>query len=118
MPDRKRNARSMRMKTRKIPVNLSLHPNLVKHAKNIADSKGLSLSAWVSVLISSAIDDASFPEDDREMFESGLTGVESGLMGMESGLMGMESRLTFPAVGRNEPCPCGSGKKYKKCHGS
>ena len=21
------------------------------------------------------------------------------------------------AVGRNEPCPCGSGKKYKKCHG-
>ncbi len=23
-----------------------------------------------------------------------------------------------PAVGRNDPCPCGSGKKYKKCHGS
>ena len=20
-------------------------------------------------------------------------------------------------IGRNEPCPCGSGKKYKKCHG-
>ncbi len=23
-----------------------------------------------------------------------------------------------PKVGRNEPCPCGSGKKYKRCHGS
>ena len=23
----------------------------------------------------------------------------------------------FPRVGRNEPCPCGSGKKYKQCHG-
>jgi len=23
-----------------------------------------------------------------------------------------------PAVGRNDPCPCGSGKKYKKCHGA
>jgi preprotein translocase subunit SecA len=23
----------------------------------------------------------------------------------------------MPAVGRNEPCPCGSGKKYKQCHG-
>ena len=23
----------------------------------------------------------------------------------------------FPKVGRNEPCPCGSGKKYKNCHG-
>ncbi len=22
-----------------------------------------------------------------------------------------------PAVGRNDPCPCGSGQKYKKCHG-
>ena len=21
-------------------------------------------------------------------------------------------------IGRNEPCPCGSGKKYKHCHGS
>lgn len=24
---------------------------------------------------------------------------------------------TLPKVGRNDPCPCGSGKKYKKCHG-
>jgi len=22
-----------------------------------------------------------------------------------------------PKVGRNDPCPCGSGKKYKNCHG-
>jgi preprotein translocase subunit SecA len=21
-------------------------------------------------------------------------------------------------AGRNDPCPCGSGKKYKKCHGA
>ncbi len=24
----------------------------------------------------------------------------------------------YPEVGRNDPCPCGSGKKYKKCHGA
>ena len=23
-----------------------------------------------------------------------------------------------PKAGRNDPCPCGSGKKYKKCHGA
>ena len=23
----------------------------------------------------------------------------------------------MPRVGRNDPCPCGSGKKYKQCHG-
>src|SRR4029077_9315041 len=26
-------------------------------------------------------------------------------------------RRDEPKVGRNDPCPCGSGKKYKKCHG-
>ncbi len=26
-------------------------------------------------------------------------------------------RRDVPKVGRNEPCPCGSGKKYKQCHG-
>jgi preprotein translocase subunit SecA len=26
-------------------------------------------------------------------------------------------KLEQPKVGRNDPCPCGSGKKYKKCHG-
>ena len=26
-------------------------------------------------------------------------------------------RRTIPKVGRNDPCPCGSGKKYKQCHG-
>jgi uncharacterized protein len=27
-------------------------------------------------------------------------------------------RRETPKVGRNEPCPCGSGKKYKSCHGA
>ncbi len=27
-------------------------------------------------------------------------------------------RRQTPKVGRNDPCPCGSGKKYKKCHGA
>ena len=26
-------------------------------------------------------------------------------------------KAAVPHVGRNEPCPCGSGKKYKQCHG-
>jgi len=23
-----------------------------------------------------------------------------------------------PKIGRNDPCPCGSGQKFKKCHGA
>ena len=41
---------------------------------------------------------------------------------LEDGSVVQESDLativaTVPKVGRNEPCPCGSGKKYKHCHG-
>jgi preprotein translocase subunit SecA len=31
---------------------------------------------------------------------------------------GTAPRTTGEKVGRNDPCPCGSGKKYKKCHGA
>ncbi len=28
------------------------------------------------------------------------------------------NRIITKKIGRNDPCPCGSGKKYKTCHGS
>jgi len=28
------------------------------------------------------------------------------------------SMVSVPAAGRNDPCPCGSGKRYKNCHGA
>ena len=31
--------------------------------------------------------------------------------------VGINEQSQMPRVGRNEPCPCGSGKKYKQCHG-
>ncbi len=34
------------------------------------------------------------------------------------GPVGRPGAVTVPEVGRNDPCPCGSGKKYKKCHGA
>jgi preprotein translocase subunit SecA len=35
----------------------------------------------------------------------------------ESQPRGAQVRRSYPKVGRNDPCPCGSGKKYKYCHG-
>ncbi|MCK5808166.1 YchJ family protein [bacterium] len=49
---------------------------------------------------------ASFSKSDGDWF------FEDGV----SVLPTMEKRET-PKVGRNDPCPCGSGKKYKKCCG-
>jgi preprotein translocase subunit SecA len=31
--------------------------------------------------------------------------------------MGVIKAAAGPKVGRNDPCPCGSGKKFKQCHG-
>lgn len=31
---------------------------------------------------------------------------------------GASREIDWSNVGRNDPCPCGSGKKYKKCHGA
>jgi len=39
----------------------------------------------------------------------GGTHVESHVEGTPTG--------GFANVGRNDPCPCGSGRKYKRCHG-
>lgn len=38
---------------------------------------------------------------------------------MRAGRQGQNVTImrTLPKVGRNDPCPCGSGKKYKQCHG-
>jgi len=31
---------------------------------------------------------------------------------------GNQGSADWSTVGRNDPCPCGSGKKFKKCHGA
>lgn len=36
----------------------------------------------------------------------------------QAGQQARTFKRDLPKVGRNEPCPCGSGKKYKKCHGT
>ena len=41
------------------------------------------------------------------------TVVDENTVGQNAGLAGQ----AFARVGRNEPCPCGSGNKYKHCHG-
>jgi hypothetical protein len=46
-----------------------------------------------------------------EAFDAALTGRRPGER--QGTIVHEEAK-----VGRNEPCPCGSGKKYKKCHGA
>jgi len=47
---------------------------------------------------------------------AGARGGPSPAVSTSVGRLGAGA-ATVPEVGRNDPCPCGSGKKYKKCHG-
>jgi hypothetical protein len=31
-------------------------------------------------------------------------------------ILGLKPEVDFGSASRNDPCPCGSGKKYKACH--
>lgn len=57
-----------------------------------------SLDEAIEELVASVADLADLTHDERYRVET--------------------VRRETPKVGRNEPCPCGSGKKYKHCHGA
>jgi SWIM/SEC-C metal-binding protein len=48
-----------------------------------------------------------------------VVGVEPNksedLTDIERALLAREPARAAPRIGRNDPCPCGSGKKFKKC---
>ncbi len=57
---------------------------------------------------------------DHEHVETALFGREESrwvYTGQDSA-PGQTVRRETPKIGRNDPCPCGSGKKYKKCCGA
>lgn len=63
------------------------------------------------------------PEEAENIEEACRIQEEKTKLSMQHGLASMLSsagsdRAEFPKVGRNKPCPCGAGKKYKYCHGS
>ena len=43
---------------------------------------------------------------------------EAAARALAAGGMAGAAGAAVPRVGRNDPCPCGSGKKYKQCHGA
>ena len=72
----------------KVGAATSLAPSIMERAKQIFISPSKTMQAGKSGF------------DEAESTESSTDEAES-----------------LPKVGRNDPCPCGSGKKYKKCHG-
>ena len=57
---------------------------------------------------------------EQEHVEAALFAREDGrwVYTGQLGGPGVTIRREAPKIGRNDPCPCGSGKKYKKCCGA
>ena len=50
-----------------------------------------------------------YAANEKDRFEPGGAGAGTAVK--------QEPVKVGPKIGRNDPCPCGSGKKYKNCHG-
>jgi preprotein translocase subunit SecA len=62
----------------------------------------------------SQVREAQLPQSEARQLQTGRheIGGRPAIGGKGSAPVRVEKK-----VGRNEPCPCGSGKKYKNCHG-
>jgi preprotein translocase subunit SecA len=85
------------------------------------------LLMMVQVRSAEELQEVEEPEAPRNVqyqhaeFGDGNTGVSEADFAEDSDLAVLEKTQPFvrggQKVGRNDPCPCGSGKKYKHCHG-
>ena len=58
----------------------------------------------------------SFMENMEATIASALLSV-SAVHRQQPSPQPVQQNQQYKGVGRNDPCPCGSGKKYKRCHG-
>ncbi len=63
------------------------------------------------------IREAQLPQSDAKRLTTGRQERPGGGRQMTPGGKGSQPIRVEKKVGRNDPCPCGSGKKYKNCHG-
>lgn len=84
----------------------------------------LSKIEWVEVdddLLEEDLEDPDDDADDGAIERRATPALSKQIGAMQKGAVGAVASATAPRgpsrTGRNAPCPCGSGKKYKRCHG-
>jgi len=87
----------------KRPINLSLDQHIIDKARVAAAADGVSMSAWVSSLVAAKT---------RQLASSAPVALPPPSQEEKPA-----DNTKEPPIGRNAPCPCGSGKKFKKCCG-
>ncbi|MDY2840479.1 MAG: preprotein translocase subunit SecA [Treponema sp.] len=108
--------------SRVFKVRIQLSPEAAEHRKRMLEAQQKQMNAQHSEMGNNYGVQAAQNEAERSAHSS-FNGYQarqqaaSGQMQKRTQGENVTVRRTMPKVGRNDPCPCGSGKKYKQCHG-
>ena len=102
---------------------LHLFPGLAELDEPAVEAVRSQLARW---LPADALDEAA-PSDTTSPPVTSIDAAIGELVRAVGGLYDMTTPMRYkvdavrreaPKVGRNDPCPCGSGRKFKQCHGA
>jgi preprotein translocase subunit SecA len=107
------------------PVDIAARPRpAIPAAPAVASADGAdgnghrALSAPPVPLPPSRTPSTTIDEIEKEFERKKKRELEHARMAGAGDASAPQQRRMGEKVGRNDPCPCGSGKKYKKCHGA
>jgi hypothetical protein len=106
------------------PVTVRLAPQLQAEATGYARDLGISLNSLIAVAVRDYLDIRKRSPGEAAL-DVGLAKPAAVRPATRAPrpVAAASPKTLAPAagspakVGRNEPCPCGSGRKYKVCHG-
>lgn len=104
-----------------LKLNLRLPPEVREEAALLAEAQGLSLNAY---LLRAVVNANGYwgpklvrQARERQRTAQALRGEAAPARTMPMPGRKADTSIPVPKVGPNQPCPCGSGQKYKRCHG-
>ena len=108
--------------SRVFKVKIQLSPEAAEHRRQMMEAQNKNMNAQHSDATSSFGASAAQVQAQRSAASS-FNGDQARRQAVNSAMNqrsqgdNITVRRTMPKVGRNDPCPCGSGKKYKNCCG-
>lgn len=97
-------------------TTLRLPDALKADAESYASGLGISLNALCAVALRDYLDKRAATDKLPGALTYGAKPVR-GQQNPPPAVAAAPAPLPVAKVGANQPCPCGSGQKYKRCHG-
>lgn len=107
--------------SRVFKVRIQLSPEAAEQRRRMAEAQNQGINAQHNE--AQSISEQVAQNAAQRSVQSSFNGAMAHRQAMNSAMNqrsqgdNITVRRTMPKVGRNDPCPCGSGKKYKNCHG-